>query len=459
MGLDGYRLRAQLGAGPDGVAYRAETEDGRTPVIAYDLSSARAEPGRWKRLLPRLRLAAELDHPGAIRILELGSEEDPPYAILEWTGSTTLAAAVEAGLTSEETTRTVGRALTEAVGAAHRLGLAHGRLIAERVFVGEDGQPKLDFTGAQVGFPAGELQPARFADTTHAHSEPADMGSERAGDLYDLGALLELLQSSRTGKQTPESDVGMEADRALRTLIVKLRSPDPAERPTAGEVQTQLESLYEPLDVTGNWAQTEAIGSATMALPRIDGRPLAGTPGSVAAFDAGTNPARLGRYQLLDKLGEGGQGVVYRASDPADGSIVALKVLRTDRGANSAMLRRFRKEARLMAQVNNPNVVNLLEYNEDDGAPYLVLEFVAGDHLGACSKYVGSSTSQRPSRSWPAWPAASPTPTSAGLSTATSSLPISSCSSLMTVRRTLRSESRSRTSGWHGRWSTRNRWP
>src|SRR5207253_6807483 len=45
------------------------------------------------------------------------------------------------------------------------------------------------------------------------------------------------------------------------------------------------------------------------------------------------------------------------------------------------VLRRFRKEARLMAEANNPYVVNLLEYNEEDGVPYLVLEFVAGASL------------------------------------------------------------------------------
>ena len=91
---------------------------------------------------------------------------------------------------------------------------------------------------------------------------------------------------------------------------------------------------------------------------------------------------RLGRYRLLEKLGEGGQGVVHRAEDPADGSIVAIKILRTDRVDNPEVLRRFRKEARLMAEANNPYVVNLLEFNEDDGIPYMVLEFVAGDSLG-----------------------------------------------------------------------------
>ena len=90
----------------------------------------------------------------------------------------------------------------------------------------------------------------------------------------------------------------------------------------------------------------------------------------------------MGRYRLLDKLGEGAQGVVHRAEDPSDGSIVAIKILRTDRIGSHDVIRRFRKEARLMAEANNPYVVNLLEFNEDDGIPYMVLEFVAGESLG-----------------------------------------------------------------------------
>ena len=96
MSLDRYRLRAQLGAGPDGVAYRALAEDGVTEVEVRDLSAARRAAGRWGRLVPRLRMAAELVHPSAIRVLELGLEDDPPYVVMEWVGVTTLAESVKA---------------------------------------------------------------------------------------------------------------------------------------------------------------------------------------------------------------------------------------------------------------------------------------------------------------------------------------------------------------------------
>ena len=74
--------------------------------------------------------------------------------------------------------------------------------------------------------------------------------------------------------------------------------------------------------------------------------------------------------------------MVYCALDPADGTVVAIKVLRTEQSRNPDVLKRLRKEARLMAEANSPFVVNLLEYNEDGGIPYLVLEFVAGQSLG-----------------------------------------------------------------------------
>jgi eukaryotic-like serine/threonine-protein kinase len=384
MSLDDYRLRAQLGAGPDGVAYRALTGDGQTQVVVYDLSAARAVPEHWQRLVPRLRLAALLIHPASIRILELGVEHDPPYVVLEWSGTKMLAAATgQVGNDSEISAQTLAHALTGALGAAHRLGLPHGRLGPERVFIGDDGLPKLDFTGAEVGFPGEPAEIAGSDDATRPDSDGAAMAADRASDLFNLGSLLDWLRQSDMRLHEHQSDRGgvVGSDSVLGALVKKLRAQDPAERPTVHEVQTQLESVLYPLDATGNWAETEEAGSQTMLFPRPDGSGRGGGS-SLGALDFDGNVQRLGRYRLLEKLGEGGQGIVYRAEDPGDGSIVAIKILRTDRGADSTMLRRFRKEARLMAQVNNPNVVNLLEYNEEDGAPYLVLEFVSGEHVG-----------------------------------------------------------------------------
>src|ERR1700684_1749316 len=98
MTMARYRLMAQLGAGADGISYRAAVADegaGRsldeTVVELRDLSRARADAGRWGQRVRRLRLAARLEHPAAVRVLDPGLDRDPPHVGLEWVGGTTLA--------------------------------------------------------------------------------------------------------------------------------------------------------------------------------------------------------------------------------------------------------------------------------------------------------------------------------------------------------------------------------
>ena len=383
MSLDRYRLLAQLGAGPDGIAYRAVAEDGSTVVEVLDLSRARDDAGRWERLARQLRLAGELEHPSVIQVIELGLADDPPYAVLEWVGTATLAAAAARfGPKSRDVAIELARGLAGALAAAHRLGLAHGRLEPGQVLLKGGAQPKLDFTGASAGFPV-------ESDTTQALDaacrDPKNDGgltADRAADLYSLGTVLVWLVSGRTDRLDREpSPNGLEAGSSLGALVRRLLADDPAERPSAREVQEQLAGLQAPANATGIWENSaEAIARSNYPVRSDKLEPIVDHSGTgTCVLEAGS--PRLGRYRLLDKLGEGGQGVVYRALDPADGSVVAIKILRTSRFDNPDVLKRFRKEARLMAEANNPFVVNLLEFNDEDGIPYMVLEFVAGEGL------------------------------------------------------------------------------
>ena len=95
-----------------------------------------------------------------------------------------------------------------------------------------------------------------------------------------------------------------------------------------------------------------------------------------------SHPQRIGPYQILEVLGEGGMGIVFRAEDTATGTTVAIKTLHPQYATRANALQRFHKEARLLAEVNNPYVANLLEINEDEGIHYLVIEYVAGRSVG-----------------------------------------------------------------------------
>jgi serine/threonine protein kinase/class 3 adenylate cyclase len=379
MSLDDYRLLAQVGAGADGVAYRALAPGGEAIVEVRELSRARAAPGRWNELAPRLRLAQQIEHPGVMRVLELGLDAEPAYAVLEWIGTDTLASAAARGsFTSQHEAVLLTRVIAGALAAAHRLGLSHGRLSAATMLMASGGRPKLDFTGALAGFPAGSEPLPRRSAGFHEPVAPAAWAADRADDLHDLGALVVWLLTGRDEPGQKLGGAGREDGTALENLARKLLTSAPPDRPSAQEVCQQLALLGDSLATTGDWSAS-AQAAAPARLPdtlRTDREAGAGT---TLILDASC--PRLGRYRLLEKLGEGAQGVVFRALDPADGSTVAIKILRAEKAANPQILRRFRKEARLMAEANNPRVVNLLEYNEDDGIPYLVLEFVAGFSL------------------------------------------------------------------------------
>lgn len=92
----------------------------------------------------------------------------------------------------------------------------------------------------------------------------------------------------------------------------------------------------------------------------------------------------LGRYEILEELGEGGMAVVYRANDSRLDRDVAIKVIR--KGAFPAdhidrILKRFEREAKALAGLSHPNIMKVHDYGEHEGSPYLVMEYLPGGTL------------------------------------------------------------------------------
>lgn len=92
-------------------------------------------------------------------------------------------------------------------------------------------------------------------------------------------------------------------------------------------------------------------------------------------------PVINGRYQLLEKIGEGGMAEVWRARDTALGRIVALKVLRTQYSSDPDFLTRFRREAQAAANLTHPNIVNVFDIGQAGERHYMVMEYVDGPNL------------------------------------------------------------------------------
>src|SRR5262249_15546687 len=86
-------------------------------------------------------------------------------------------------------------------------------------------------------------------------------------------------------------------------------------------------------------------------------------------------------YEILEELGRGGMGIVYKARQRGTNQFVALKRLALGSAAGADDLQRFHREAEAAGRLRHPNIVRVYDCGEQDGEPYLAMEYVAGESL------------------------------------------------------------------------------
>src|SRR5215471_1316082 len=89
----------------------------------------------------------------------------------------------------------------------------------------------------------------------------------------------------------------------------------------------------------------------------------------------------IGNYQVLEKLGSGGMGDIYKAQDPRLNRFVAIKVLSAAGAGDPERRRRFTQEAQAASALNHPNIITIHDIVSDGGSEYMVMEFVGGRTL------------------------------------------------------------------------------
>jgi serine/threonine protein kinase len=90
---------------------------------------------------------------------------------------------------------------------------------------------------------------------------------------------------------------------------------------------------------------------------------------------------RLPQFEILELIGRGGMGVVYKARQPQLDRIVALKILPPLDALSPDFVARFTREARSLAKLNHPNIVHVHDFGETDGLYYIIMEYVDGANL------------------------------------------------------------------------------
>ena len=198
---------------------------------------------------------------------------------------------------------------------------------------------------------------------------PSLLGRKRAVDLplsaeqeERLAALLEDLSEHPGG--------GAQAD----LEVMAATHPD-----LAG----QLRELFAAMMITDAVAQESAIRSGHLQQSHSTGT----SPSSTGLFSpdfvpgATVLPAQLGEYELIEEIGRGGMGVVYRATQKTLSRTVAIKMLLRRDLASAADLSRFRREAEAAAQLDHPGLVSIYEVGECEGHPFYSMQFIEGTTL------------------------------------------------------------------------------
>lgn len=423
-----YRIDKVLGQGLFSAAYLAHADGTELAVVVRVLRPEFvAQPHLRAEFLDLCQKALHMVHENLVLTREARAfpERNTYYVVRDYVDGVTLQKLLEGGKRFEpaQIVRIVQQLLA-ALSVVHRRGICHRGVKPSNVFVCEEdrvvlGDPALPLQGIGVGF-------ERLSyDYRYAASE-SFRGDEvvQQSDFYSLGCVayelacgqppfvsdnyIELAASHMHETIVPPSKRGSELGPAGDEVLLKLLARSPAERYTkAADILRALGRLeatwrfqppaYLPPPLLRDASLARFRGAESVlgfeasaaSLMQDSGDTLGPGPAEPQGAPP-VHPTRVGNYEILELLGSGGMGVVYKALDTRLQRVVALKMLPYDAkvmaqrayfDASQQQLPRFRQEALAVAKLQDPHIVQIYDIGEHEGQPYIALEYVAGGSL------------------------------------------------------------------------------
>ena len=366
--LGRYELLDRLGKGGMGVVYRArDTQLDRLVAVKLLLGDLEGDDESRERFLREARAAGELNHRNIIQVYDFGEDGGRAFIVMELLDGANLNEFIK-----KHPDLALDRKLQIMTGVCEGLAFSHSRSIVHRdlkpanLFVTKDRQVKvLDFGLARIA--SSKLTRTGLVFGTPDYMSPEQVRGkvvDERSDIFSLGAVFYQVLSGRKPF----------AAKALPEVMRKVLTDDPVPL-THAEAPPSLARVVTRALQKDPLKRYQKVTELLADLRGID----PDEPPDTASPEG--DPRQIDRYQILERVGRGGMGVVYRARDPVLDRDVAIKSLLVDFGVDQDARARFQQEARAAARLLHPNIVTIYEFGEKDDSPYLIMEFLGGDDL------------------------------------------------------------------------------
>jgi len=356
-----------------------ETKTGK-PIMAVIINAGIAGPADFlSRFSSIAQKISGIESPHLVKILEFGEVDGQAIIVSEDVEGQSLSELLAGGDSLQlELVLGIARQLGEYLDTLHRLGLYQIVFEPASILLTAENVIRVLDLGLAQGLDIGALL-TKGKLKASAYQAPELLRGEKADSRTDFYSLGVLLFNALTGKE-PQAQAAAGNTPILRQAQdIALADFYPSrERPG---LPPELDELVAKCLHPNPRRRIQSAAEFLDRVEQVHSGMAVGMEETILGIEDSLVGQTLGAYRLVERLGQGGMATVYKAYESALGRYVAIKVLPQFFARDPNFLKRFRREAKAVAQLSHPNIVPIHSYGEEGNIIYIAMQFVEGGTL------------------------------------------------------------------------------